>query len=212
MAIASIVKNLIPKTLIQQSLDNKECILFTFDDGPHPEITPKVLDILDKFNVKSVFCIPSSRIVKAPHLLDEIVARGHSIQNHGRNHLNCSELSISQIKDEIQQCQSDIFEKVGLKTSFFRPPYGITTLSTVWASKRMNHSILRWSFDVGEYSYMQGSSSQELADNVIRKISGGDIILAHDDNAQIPEVLAIVLPKLKSMGFDLSGGLTSLIK
>lgn len=212
MAIASIIKNLIPKTLIQQSLDNKECILFTFDDGPHPEITPKVLDILDKFNAKSVFCIPSTRIVKAPHLLDEIVARGHSIQNHGRNHLSCSELSTNQIKEEIQQCQSEIFEKVGLKTSFFRPPYGITTFSTVWASKRMKHNILRWTLDVGEYSYMQGASSQELADNVIQKIRGGDIILAHDDNAQIPEVLSIVLPKLEDMGFDLRGGLTSLIK
>ncbi|MCI5121153.1 MAG: hypothetical protein D3908_08195, partial [Candidatus Electrothrix sp. AUS4] len=73
------LKQLVPPSIVRQKLSVKGCILFTFDDGPDPEITPRVLDVLDEYGARGLFFIPGIRIKKAPDLLKEIINRKHGI-------------------------------------------------------------------------------------------------------------------------------------
>ncbi len=180
--IKAIIKRIIPSSIIRQKLDIKNCILFTFDDGPHPELTPKVLDVLDQYGAKGLFFIPSSRIIRAPKLLKEITDRKHGIGNHGATHTTASELSFSGIISEINDCKDEIFSHCGIVTEHFRPPCGIITPSLVVAAWYMKHKIVRWSIDSGDYSYMKNATPRDLAHNFFKIIHDRAIVLSHDDN------------------------------
>lgn len=210
ITLGSMLKHVIPSAIVRQKLDTRGCILLTFDDGPHPEITPRVLDLLDKYGARGLFFIPGNRILKAPTLVGEIVRRGHGIGNHGFTHAACSQLSFKEIVDEITECKNALLSQSGVITHLYRPPKGIVSPSLVLAARQCKHDIVRWSLDSGEYSYMRNASSSILAANVVQRIRDRAIVLSHDDNAEIPAFLELVLPRLVEDGFDLRSGLNSL--
>lgn len=205
----SYLKRAIPASIVRQKLSKKGCILFTFDDGPHPEFTPRVLDVLDEYGARGLFFIPSIRIERAPKLLSEIVNRNHGIGNHSASHTANNMLSIKGLTAEIKKCSLDIQALSGVTTKIYRPPCGIVTISLLFAAKHCQHKIMRWSVDIGEYSHMRHASSSEMAEKFLKNIHDKAIILSHDDVGTTHEVLAIVLPRLIDMGFDLKNGLAS---
>ncbi len=206
-----LIKNAIPKSICQHRLSNSDCLLLTFDDGPHTEHTPKVLDLLDEHSAKALFFIASERIKDSQDLLKDIVDRGHSLQNHSANHLPCSELSFAQIKQEINNCHQRIFDLTGQKTKYFRPPFGIITPKTIIASKRANHDLLCWSFDTGEYNHFKDASADVIASNLVEKVKPSEIVLSHDDSAKMPEILAHALPLLTEKRFNLKDGINEFL-
>ena len=103
-----------------------------------------------------------------------------------------------------------LFEHTGVVTKYFRPPLGVISPAVLPAVVLCRHRILRWSLNTGEYSYLRGASSSDLADNFERRLHDRAIVLSHDDHAQVPEMLARILPVLVQRGVDLSGGLRSL--
>lgn len=210
VSINSILKRFIPSSIIRQHLDVKGCVLFTFDDGPHPEVTPRILDVLDQYGARGLFFIPGNRIKRAPELIKEIVYRKHGIGNHTFTHTSCSQLSFREIRDEINKCKDELLVHSGIVTKLCRPPKGILTLSLLLAAYLCKHKIVRWSLDTGEYSYMRGASPSALADNFFKKIDDAAIVLSHDDNDTIPDFLKLVLPRLVDEGVDLKKGLLSL--
>jgi peptidoglycan/xylan/chitin deacetylase (PgdA/CDA1 family) len=205
-----VIKHLVPASVIRQKLDIKRSILFTFDDGPHPEITPRVLDILDQYGAKGLFFIPGIRLIKSPKLILEIVQRKHGIGNHSFNHTTCNRLSYSEIVEEITKCKEAIFSHCGVITDCYRPPEGIVTLSLLFAAWNSNHKIIKWSLDSGEYSYMKNATSYELAENFMSRIHDRAIVISHDDKDTVPDYLKLVLPRLVNEGYDLANGLHSL--
>lgn len=208
--VKDLVKRAIPQRLIRQRLNVSGCVLFTFDDGPHPDITPRVLDVLDRHSARGLFFIPGGRIGRAPKLLEEIVRRKHGIGNHGFTHTACSRLSFREIIDEIGKCSEEIFLAAGVRTKFFRPPLGIITPILMVAAEKCNHRVMRWSFDCGDYSYLRDAVPSSLAENLLAGIEDRAIVLAHDDHENIPRFLELTLPRLVDRGVDLSGGLASL--
>lgn len=204
-------KQFIPASIIRQKLDMNNSILFSFDDGPHAEITPRVLDCLDKYCARGLFFIPACRIINAPKLIKEILSRGHSIGNHSFTHTLVSQLSYQEIKNEINACKNELFLHCGFETSLYRPPQGIITPSLIVAAWRCRHKIVRWSFDSGEYSYMRGAVPSDLADNFLNNIHDRAIVLSHDDKETTPDFLKLVLPRLVERGIDLKNGLHSLV-
>lgn len=202
-------KSAIPASIIRQKLSKKGCILFTFDDGPHPEFTSRVLDVLDKHGARGLFFIPSIRIERAPKLLKEILNRGHGIGNHSSSHTSNDLLLTRELVREIKKCSDDIQTVAGIKTRIYRPPCGVVTMSLLLAATYCRHQIMRWSIDIGEYSHMRHASSSEMARKFIENIHDKAIVLSHDDVSTTHEVLAVVLPRLIDMGFDLKNGLAS---
>ena len=210
LGLALLAKELLPSSLVRQKLDCRGSVLFTFDDGPHPEITPRVLDVLDRYGAKGLFFVPGVRIPRAPELLREILRRGHGLGNHSFQHRDASLLAGHEITADLCQCRREIQQITGFFTRVYRPPKGIVTTGALRAAWKTEHSIVRWSLDSGEYSSLRKGSSADLAQNVLAKIHDRAIILSHDDVPAVPGYLEAVLPRLLDRGIDLNRGLESL--
>ena len=124
--IRTLLKRLIDNRLIYFRLKSyPSWVLLTFDDGPHETLTPKILDLLDRFEAKAVFFLIGARAKLQPELVREIHRRGHSLGNHSYSHLNDARggtASFSLYKQEIQECQEMIRSIAGVDTDLFRPP------------------------------------------------------------------------------------------
>ena len=206
--LPSLLKHIIPASIVQQKLSVNGCILFTFDDGPDPEVTPRVLDVLDQYGARGLFFIPGCRIERAPKLLKEIIQRKHGIGNHSLNHISNATLSFQELIGEINECKKKIFLLTGNTTEIYRPPMGIIPLSLIVAAKYCKHRIMRWSLDVGEYGHMKNATASELAEHFLKNVHDRAIVLSHDDKDTTPKFLELVLPELIDSGFDLKRGLS----
>jgi peptidoglycan/xylan/chitin deacetylase (PgdA/CDA1 family) len=181
-------------------------IAITIDDGPDPEVTPRVLDILDAHNaVASFFCI-GEQAIRHPELCREIVRRGHAIENHGQNHLrHFAFLGPWRMKAEVQAAQDTLTRITGIKPLFFRATAGLRTpfLDPILAGLDLHLATwTRRAFDT------RNGNADQVADKLLTKLGGGDILLLHDGNAAhapsgeavILEVLPRVLDAVKCAG------------
>lgn len=207
----SVLKALVPQSVIRHKLGISGAVLFTFDDGPHPEVTPRVLDVLDASGTKGLFFIIGERIQVAPKLLSEIVQRGHGLGSHGFKHIECSRLSLSQMMADMRECRERIFDASGISTPLYRPPFGVVTASTILAAWRGGYRVIRWSVDSGEDTPMQNATPRELAQSVEDRLHDGAIVLSHDDNELTPEYLKLLLPRLAARGIEMKRGLASIV-
>ncbi|HRP53706.1 MAG TPA: polysaccharide deacetylase family protein [Fluviicola sp.] len=169
-------------------------IFLTFDDGPNPEITPFVLDLLDEFHWKATFFCVGENCLKSPEIYQTILERNHTIGNHTMNHAHAHRVKK---KEDLEHYLA--FEQIQ-KTTLFRPPYGrLKPRITNEISK--THRIIMWSWL--SYDYDLSVPSTEIL-NQLKRVKPGDILVFHD-NAKIAERQKELLPKvfayLKQQGF-----------
>ena len=146
-------------------------IHLTFDDGPTPEVTIKVLDILDNFNVKATFFCIGRNVEKYPDIYKEIIKRGHVIGNHTYSHLNGWKTKNKEYISDIELASKNI------KTNLFRPPYGkINSKQLETISK--NYKIIMWDILSGDYS--PKIDEKTCYNNVVKNVKEGSIIVFHD--------------------------------
>jgi peptidoglycan-N-acetylglucosamine deacetylase len=178
--------------------DNTARVAITIDDGPDPEVTPRVLAQLEQHRAYATFFCVGERVLRHPDLAQEIVRRGHAIENHSQHHRhNFSLLGPGGMSKEISRAQESIFRVTGSSPRFFRAPAGLRNpfLDPVLASLRLRlASWTRRGFDT-----VSGD-----ADAVLRRLSqplqSGDILLLHDGHAARSRsgkpVILEVLPRL----------------
>ncbi len=195
-AIISSAKSIIPPQIVRQRLNKngRGSVLLTFDDGPSPDVTPRVLDLLDRWKARAIFFIPGGAVAQAPDLLSEILGRGHQLGNHTFSHLFKS--SFREYIDDIDRCQQLLHGLTGQSPCYFRPPYGNLTLPIFCAAKYFRLSVVLWSFDAGESSYLRDATPEQLAENLITNVKDRAIVLCHDDTEKTAQMLEIVLPRL----------------
>lgn len=173
-------------------------VALTIDDGPEPGVTPQVLDLLDRHRQRATFFCIAERVTAQPALAREIVARGHSIQNHTARHRhNFSVLGPRGYEAEISRAQDILTQVVGERPTCFRAPAGLRNPFLAPVLRRLDLSLVSWTrrgFDTRERD-----PSTVLA-RLVRNLSAGDILLLHDGNAartaQGRPVLLDVLPPL----------------
>jgi peptidoglycan/xylan/chitin deacetylase (PgdA/CDA1 family) len=160
-------------------------IFLTFDDGPHPDITPFVLDTLKTENVKATFFCVGENVVKHPEIFERIKAEGHQIGNHSFKHENANKVNDSIYLDSIFQA-----DKV-IRSELFRPPYGRLSPKLARIISK-DYKIIMWTWL--SYDYDAAVS----VDEILKKaslIKSGDVLVLHD-NPKIVEKQKILLPKL----------------
>jgi peptidoglycan-N-acetylglucosamine deacetylase len=197
----SILKTAARKTLLSafgvtERLPPDRGILLTFDDGPHPDVTPDVLDLLAKYNAQSVFFVVGNRLSRAPHLLRRILAEGHSIGNHTFRHLLDSVPRLADYRRDIEQCQSLIETHTGSRPILFRPPLGAITPGSLIAPRMAGLRTMLWSVDINDWRLRHRSEAVEAGYRLAENVSQGDIVLLHDDNRCVIDVLETALPRL----------------
>lgn len=175
--------------------DNEEMkIALTFDDGPHPILTPKILDILSNYHVKATFFIVGENVKNYPDVVERLLKEGHELGNHTYTHD-----SINQ--KEIEACENAIYELTDYRTKLFRPPEGFVNQSIKAATVMLGYDIILWDIDTRDWAH---TPPQKISDMVLEKIRAGSIILMHDYigyHSPTPEALEIMIPRLLEKGF-----------
>lgn len=177
-------------------------IFLTFDDGPIPEITEWVLDILKSEEIKATFFCIGDNIKKHPEVYKRILAEGHQTGNHTFNHLNGWKTKTNHYIDNFKLCETECL-KLNTEHSFlFRPPYGKIKPSQTKAIRNLGYKIIMW--DVLSYDFDPNIIPEKCLENVIPNTEQGSIIVFHDSK-KAEKNLKYALPKaiqiLKNKGF-----------
>ena len=156
----------------------------TFDDGPNPAITPKLLDLLHGHNVRATFFLLGKYVRVFPSLAKEIAEQGHTIGNHTDSHPALTFLSPRRIAEELDRCDDALEATTGSKPRWMRPPYGFRGPQLAKVVRRRGCAgVVMWSVWAWDWK------PQEAA-NVIRHLRharGGDIVLLHDGDPRMPD-------------------------
>jgi peptidoglycan/xylan/chitin deacetylase (PgdA/CDA1 family) len=149
----------------------QQAVYLTFDDGPHPQITPQILDILDAYQAKATFFCVGENASKYPNTMLEIIARGHRIGNHTHNHLNGWKTADDTYIQNVSACEPY------LKTTLFRPPYGRITYRQI--SKLSPHyTLVMWTILTRDYEpHLPLKQAINTCCNAMQR---GSIIVLHD--------------------------------
>ncbi len=126
-------------------------LAITFDDGPNPAITPKLLDLLDRYQAKATFFLIGRFVRECPDLVKETAARGHVLGNHTESHQNLFKLSPSQITVELRLCHSAITNALGSPPKWFRPPYGYRNPWVIPAASALGCRTVMWTLIPGDW-------------------------------------------------------------
>lgn len=179
-----------------QSLNNnytisENYISITFDDGPNPEFTPKVLSLLKKFDAKATFFLIGKNAEKHPEIVRQIIAEGHSIGNHSYSHSkNFGFFSSEKITDELIKTNSILKEITQKECKMFRPPFGVTNPNIKKALKNTGHLSIGWSKRSLDTTKL---SEEKIFKRITTNLKKGDIVLLHDSSAKTLVVLEQLL-------------------
>jgi peptidoglycan/xylan/chitin deacetylase (PgdA/CDA1 family) len=207
------IKRLLFRTLaVKQTLGSRagNAVLLTFDDGPHADVTPGVLERLERHGVRAAFFVVGKRIRRAPDLLPQIVRAGHTLGNHTFAHVLDRSLGLKGYIQDIGKCQVLVESLTGIAPRLFRPPQGRTTFGSLAAPMLLGLKTVRWSVDPQDWRLRQAAEARALGERLVGKIGAGDIVLLHDDNPCVLTVLDVLLPGLIERGFDLRSGVSLL--
>jgi peptidoglycan/xylan/chitin deacetylase (PgdA/CDA1 family) len=169
-------------------------IYLTFDDGPTPEITDWVLQLLKKYGATATFFCIGKNILDNPEIFKRIISDGHSIGNHTHNHLNGWKTPTASYLQNFDMCAETI-SKITSNTSntkIFRPPYGKIKRSQAKAIKARGYKIIMW--DVLSADFDQSITQEKCLDNALSNLKPGSVIVFHD-SIKAYKNLQYVLPK-----------------
>ncbi len=177
--------------------NNEDHIYLTFDDGPIPEITPWVLDILKEHNAKATFFCIGENVKKHPYIFNRIIAEGHSVGNHTFNHLNGWQTETSAYIENVESAQRQMNSnsEFGIRNPklLFRPPYGKITSKQAKILQKKGFKIVMWV--VLSYDYDRGISEEKCLQNVLKNTKPGSVVVFHD-SLKAEKNLRYVLPKV----------------
>jgi peptidoglycan/xylan/chitin deacetylase (PgdA/CDA1 family) len=153
-------------------------VYLTFDDGPGPEYTPALMDVLARYGARATFFILGSNARAYPTLTAQMVQRGHVIGNHTDNHPDLTTLTATQITDQLNAAEESIAAATGVRPNCMRPPYGRlnTTASNTIAS--LGLSTILWTHDTRDWD--TSVTSVQAIVNMLNTVSDGSIVLMHD--------------------------------
>lgn len=184
-ASADIGSNIYLKSVCKKFCKER-VIALTFDDGPDELMTPKVLDLLLKYNIKATFFLIGSKVDKNPDLVKRIFNEGHIVANHTYSHSGIFPLSNAKyVKNEIEKCRNSIKTIVGETPILFRPPFGVTNPIIGRVVNSLGLKTIGWSIR----SLDTLNVPEKISSRVLRLLHPGAIILLHDRCVNIDIVL-----------------------
>ncbi|MDY3858624.1 MAG: polysaccharide deacetylase family protein [Muribaculaceae bacterium] len=187
---------LFPEGVWRLKRKGMKVVYLTFDDGPIPEVTPWVLDTLDRYGIKATFFMVGDNVARNPELFREVKRRGHSYGNHTMHHLQGMKVTSYRYMHDITEA-NDLID-----SPLFRPPHGIIRWAQARAIKDRYNIIL---YDLVTRDYSSKLSPEQVMQNVRRYVRNGSIIVFHD-SLKAEKNMKAVLPRaieyLLSLGYS----------
>ncbi len=175
-------------------------VALTFDDGPHPEYTPQVLDILKQYQIQAIFFVIGQHIAGNEELIKRIIAEGHQIGNHSNTHKSTFPLlGAKKMAADLLQCEQTIRQVTNSQTEWFRPPFGVTNPNVAKAVKIRNYKVAGWS--IRSLDTME-KDKDKIVRRAVSRLRPGAIILLHDHLSHAPYVLKHVIEQAVEKGYS----------
>lgn len=153
---------------------NKNIVALTFDDGPHPENTPRLVDILNKHNAKATFFMIGKSAERYPDVVKYVASSGHVIANHTWDHPAVPAIDRRERFRQILACEQALFP---YGTKLFRPPYGFQSISSYMDARMLGYQIVTWTKSVEDWL---DHDAENLSERITGTLKPGNIILMHD--------------------------------
>ena len=187
LQVPEILKSVI-KNVVWRINPAEKVIYLTFDDGPNSRVTPLVLDILDRFEVKATFFCVGENVSRFPDVFDEVKRRGHTVGNHTFNHLKGFEYATDYYVRNVEKANGYI------KSDLFRPPHGQIKPSQIKALKD-DYRIIMWDFIT--YDYDKRIEPEKIIAEVTKRSRNGSIVVFHDSLKAEKNVLQVLPEALR---------------
>ncbi|RPJ33105.1 MAG: polysaccharide deacetylase family protein [Verrucomicrobiaceae bacterium] len=174
-------------------------IAMTFDDGPHPQNTPRLLDILRARNVKATFYVIGRSVDLYPQVVRRTVAEGHEIGNHSHTHRLLSKLSDSELRMEMARCRDAVGRAAGVRMRTMRPPYGgLLQRQRELVHAEFGYPTILWAVDPLDW---KRPGASVITSRILSGTNAGSIVLAHDLHAQTVDAMPATIDGLLRRGF-----------
>ncbi|WP_203329080.1 polysaccharide deacetylase family protein [Candidatus Laterigemmans baculatus] len=182
------------------------CVLLTFDDGPHPETTPAVLQLLEPYNARAIFFVVGNRIHRAPSVLRMIEQAGHLLGNHSFSHPLREPFRYQAYLRDLQKCQQEILKQGATPSPYHRPPLGSISVATAIAPRKLGLRSVLWSRSSEDWRFRSEADAVSSAEQLAASTQPRDIVLMHDESPYTLILLKHLLPALVDRGlrFDWS--------
>lgn len=177
----------------------EKVVALTFDDGPDPIQTPKVLQILKEQQATACFFCIGHKVKGNEKLLQQMVVEGHLIGNHSFTHSGLFPLyGLSRMKKDLQTCQSELERVTSQPVTLFRPPFGVTNPTIAKAVRQLGYTSIGWNIRTLD---TQQPSPDKVLDRIRKGIKPGSIILLHDRMPNSGQLVKQILDLLKEQGY-----------
>ncbi|MGI9086595.1 MAG: polysaccharide deacetylase family protein [Chthoniobacterales bacterium] len=174
-------------------------VAMTFDDGPSPVLTPKLLDLLAEHHMKATFFVIGQNAAEHPEILQRAVREGHEIGNHSWSHPNLAKMSDEAVRRELQKTDDVIKQAIGARPKLMRPPYGSLTLrQRSWIHQEFGYRIIIW--DVDPLDWKRPGPSV-VTHRIVSEARPGSIILSHDIHPPTITAMPATFDQLQAKGF-----------
>ncbi len=177
---------------------HSNAVCLTFDDGPDPDHTPRVLDALKAAGVPATFFVIGQRAERHPDLVRRIVAEGHALGHHTFTHSDPRRTSARRFLDEVRRTRELLRSVAGVSPTLFRPPHGKLTPGKLWGLWRQGQTVVLWNVDPKDFSRNSDGELREWFRG--RRPEGGDIVLLHDDRPFAAGVLGELIGEARGRG------------
>lgn len=205
-ALASVVPRLGEALGMTMRLSGADGVALTFDDGPHPQGTPVVLETLREAGATATFFLAGEQVARRPALAAEIVSAGHGVELHCHRHRNLLRLTVAEFLDDAERGKAAIEDATGQAVADYRPPYGIFSAATLRAVRRRGWRPVLWSQWGRDWS--RRATARSITRRSVGRVRGGDIVLLHDADhysvrgswVRTAAALPLILMELESRG------------
>lgn len=187
--------------LVRHVMTQKKVVAFTFDDGPSPQATPLLLELLKKEGVKATFFIIGQEAVRFPELVSREVQEGHEIGNHGMHHKALGRITEADIQQEVSDGAAALRTAGAPQPRLYRFPKALSSPAAYRVLGKTGYTAVGWSVDPRDY---QRRTTEALIADTLKATKPGDIVIFHDGpgRRQVTlQALKSIIPQLKAMGF-----------
>lgn len=175
-------------------------VAVTFDDGPHPKITPWILDQLDRAQARATFFLVGKQVEMYPELTREILARGHELGSHTYSHPDLTQLTSGDVERELAASRAVIAQATGVQVTLFRPPGGNYDEMVARAVGLWGFTPVFWTCNICDF---YGNGREHVVPGMRERIAPGGIILLHNGEDLTTEILPALLQRLQADGFQM---------
>ena len=172
----------------------------SFDAAWGSDYTLELLEILEKYNVKTTFFLVAFWIDKYPDMVKKIDECGHEIGNHSASHPNMSQLSEKKAEEELTITSNKIEKITGKRVNLFRPPFGDYNNRLMKTAERLGYYVIQWDVDSLDY---RDYGADVMVERVLSRITNGSIVLFHNNATYTTKALPIILGRIQQLGYEI---------